>query len=609
MSNLATAYGEAMKRSLTNLSRPLLKHFPTLAAFTASVLVAFLFRDVVVTHPPALLWAALVMAGATLLAAYYSVGTRDTPWSLLVPGISLLSIALLRYGTGGATSLFSALIILPVLWISAQAGRRWVIVAIFGTSAALMLPFVIDRRWSADVSEWLRGIVVPVIFGLAAIVVNELSRQARQQVDGVQRLVKEGENLLAESLSTAAQLKANEVQLRAADRLTRSVLDAVTEQSVIGTDLTGLIDVWNPGAEVMLGLTPFQAQGKRYVFDFHLVDELDAWSRELNYPHGASVLNPGFSALVESARLGRAEVRDWTYVRDDGSRISVSIAVTPRLDDRTETVGYIFVATDVTHALESSRLKDEFVGLISHELRTPLSSILGYLELIRDDDEAPLSAEQLQYLGVAERNAHRLLALVGDLLFTAQVSSGRFPLTLDTVKMSEVVSAAVLSALPVALGAGVELLIELPADALSVRGDSVRLGQACDNLISNALKFTRRGGRVTVSLGSGDDCAVVTVRDTGIGIPESELDQLYARFFRASTATRNAVPGVGLGLTITKAIVTAHEGELDVESEEGVGTAFIMTLPIATLPLAAQPLTKQPLTTLSLEAHRANPAS
>ena len=286
-------------------------------------------------------------------------------------------------------------------------------------------------------------------------------------------------------------------------------------------------------------------------------------------------------------------------MRDDGSRISVSIAVTPRLDDRTETVGYIFVATDVTHALESSRLKDEFVGLISHELRTPLSSILGYLELIRDDDEAPLSAEQLQYLGVAERNAHRLLALVGDLLFTAQVSSGRFPLTLNTVKMSEVVSAAVLSALPVALGAGVELLIELPAEALSVSGDSVRLGQACDNLISNALKFTRRGGRVTVSLGLGDDCAVVTVRDTGIGIPESELDQLYARFFRASTATRNAVPGVGLGLTITKAIVTAHEGELDVESEEGVGTAFIMTLPLAA----------QPLTTLSLEAHRANPAS
>ena len=581
MSIFATAYGAVTKRSARNSSRPLLKHLPTLAAFTASILVAFFFRDLVVTHPFALLWAALAMVGAALLATYYSVGTRVTRWSLIVPGISLLSIALLRYGTGGATSLFSALIILPVLWISAQAGRRWVIVAIFGTSAALMLPDVIDHRWPSDASEWLRGIVAPVVFGLAAVGINELSRQARHQVDDVRRLVRKGEELLAESLSAAAQLESNEVQLRAADRLTRSVLDAVTEQSVIGTDLTGLIDVWNPGAKVMLGLAPVEAQGKRYVFDFHLAEELDARSRELNYPPGATVLNPGFSALVESARLGRAEVRDWTYVRDDGSQISVSLAVTPRVDDHGETVGYIFVGTDVTHALESSRLKDEFVGLISHELRTPLSSILGYLELMRDDEESPLSAEQLQYLGVAERNAHRLLGLVGDLLFTAQVSSGKFPLTISTVNLGEVISAAVISAEPVAIRAGVELLIELPVDALSVRGDSVRLGQACDNLVSNALKFTPRGGRVTVSLESRGHSAVVMVRDTGIGIPESELDQLYARFFRASTATRNAVPGVGLGLTITKAIVTAHEGELDVESEEGVGTAFIMSLPLA----------------------------
>ena len=604
MSILSRGHRLAMKRLSVDAPRPSLRHLPTAIAFAAALLLTVLFRALLVTHPLALIWSALVMVLATILAALYSLTARATRWSLLVPGVSLLAIAVLRYSTGGTTSLFSALIILPVVWISAETGRRWVAVAILGTSAALMLPYAIDLRWPSDASEWLRGVFTPVVFGLAAIVINELSRQARRQVDDVRRLVSEGEKLLAESLSTAAQLEANEVQLRAADRLTRSVLDAVTEQSVIGTDLTGLIDVWNPGAQVMLGLSPVQAQGKRYVFDFHLADELDARSRELNYPPGATVLNPGFSALVESARLGRAEVRDWTYVRDDGSQISVSIAVTPRFDDLSETVGYIFVATDVTHALESSRLKDEFVGLISHELRTPLSSILGYLELIRDDDEAPLSAEQLQYLGVAERNAHRLLALVGDLLFTAQVSSGRFPLTISTVKMSEVVSAAVLSARPVALGAGVELLIELPADALSVLGDSVRLGQACDNLISNALKFTPRGGRVTVGLGSRDDCAVVTVRDTGIGIPESELDQLYARFFRASTATRNAVPGVGLGLTITKAIVTAHEGELDVESEEGVGTAFIMTLPVATLPLATQPLT-----TLSLETYLAKPAS
>ncbi|HEX3679640.1 MAG TPA: ATP-binding protein, partial [Galbitalea sp.] len=111
-------------------------------------------------------------------------------------------------------------------------------------------------------------------------------------------------------------------------------------------------------------------------------------------------------------------------------------------------------------------------------------------------------------------------------------------------------------------------------------GDAVRLGQVCDNLNSNAIKFTPRGGTVTVSLSRSEKDAVVTVRDTGMGIPESELDQLFARFFRATTATRNAVPGVGLGLTITKAIVTAHHGEMGVTSEEGVGTEFTVTLPL-----------------------------
>src|ERR1019366_1737321 len=119
--------------------------------------------------------------------------------------------------------------------------------------------------------------------------------------------------------------------------------------------------------------------------------------------------------LVESARLGDAESREWTYVRSDGTTFPVSLSVTKRVDEAGETTGYLFVAADVTQAREVSRLKDEFVGLISHELRTPLSSILGYLELLRDDDTNPLSEEQEQYLGVAERNAHRLLRLVGDL--------------------------------------------------------------------------------------------------------------------------------------------------------------------------------------------------
>jgi signal transduction histidine kinase len=364
----------------------------------------------------------------------------------------------------------------------------------------------------------------------------------------------------------------------------RGLWASVTEQSVIGTDVTGLIDAWNPGATKLLGIDWRETQGKRFVFDFHVKKELDERARELNYPPGETVLNPGFSALVETARLGSAESREWTYIREDGTPVPVSLSVTKRVDDSGQTFGYLFVAADVTQAREVSRLKDEFVGLISHELRTPLSSILGYLELLRDDDEHPLSEEQEQYLAVAERNAHRLLRLVGDLLFTAQVESGKFPLDLKDVELEQIVTAAVESARPAAAAAGITITEEVVDSELVTYGDPVRLGQVCDNLISNAIKFTPKDGTVTISLSKSEKSALITVRDTGMGIPASELDQLFSRFFRATTATRNAVPGVGLGLTITKAIVVAHHGEMGVTSDEGVGTEFSVTLPLAAQP-------------------------
>jgi signal transduction histidine kinase len=249
----------------------------------------------------------------------------------------------------------------------------------------------------------------------------------------------------------------------------------------------------------------------------------------------------------------------------------------------------------MTEARATERMKDQFVSLISHELRTPLTSILGYLELVLEDEDQPLTEEQRSYLTTVERNADRLLRLVGDLLFTAQVDAGRFTLKPEDVDLATVVRSAEESVRVTAAAAGVEIVVDVPEDALVVHGDAVRLGQACDNLVSNAVKFTPGGGRVTLSLRTAwqtadgevsaeprPDAAPVAqlaVSDTGIGIPSGEQGKLFTRFFRASTAQRNAVPGVGLGLAITKAITTAHGGMLDLVSSEGAGTTFTLTLP------------------------------
>jgi signal transduction histidine kinase len=534
----------------------------------------------IVSNITALMLGTVLVAVATVLSVYVSVTPSLHRLALIVPSLDFLAIGALCVGTGAGASIFSALVVLPVVWFAMERSRINIFFASAGASLALLVQFPFEPQVnSVDV---LRNLFTVVMFSLTAFVVNELSRQLLARLESLRELAARRESMLEHSIDFARELSQSEARLRTAERLFRGLWESITEQSVIGTDVTGLIDAWNPGAVRMLGVSAEDAEDKMHMDAFHLADELEDRARELNYPAGATVLNPGFSALVEPARLGSADVREWTYIHANGNHITVELSVTPRLDDSGETIGYLFVAQDVTKAREVARLKDEFVGLISHELRTPISSILGYLELMRDDEDQPLSETQLQYLGVAERNAHRLLRLVGDLLFTAQVESGKFNLDLTEQRLAPLVHASVESARPAATRAGITLIADI-ADGAEVQVDGVRIGQACDNLISNAIKFTRAGGTVTVSLTEDRTDALISVRDTGMGIPAAELDQLFARFFRATTATRNAIPGVGLGLTITKAIVTAHLGTLDVESEEGVGTTFSLTLPLAPL--------------------------
>jgi signal transduction histidine kinase len=342
----------------------------------------------------------------------------------------------------------------------------------------------------------------------------------------------------------------------------------------------------------MLGLPRTDVVRRRSIVEFHLPEELEAEAESLGIAPGPA---SRLAVLVHTAQEHGSDVRDWTYLAADGQPRTVSVAVTPRTDDRGAHAGWNFVGTDMTEARATERLKDQFVSLISHELRTPLTSILGYLELVLDDEGQPLSDEQRTYLTTVERNADRLLRLVGDLLFTAQVDAGRFTLQPQDVDLATVVRSAEETVRVTAAGAGVDVVVDVPADGLIVSGDAVRLGQACDNLVSNAVKFTPSGGRVTLSLRaawqtadgevSADQrpgsvpVARLSVSDTGMGIPSGEQDKLFTRFFRASTAQRNAVPGVGLGLAITKAITTAHNGTLDLVSAEGEGTTFTLTLP------------------------------
>ena len=232
------------------------------------------------------------------------------------------------------------------------------------------------------------------------------------------------------------------------------------------------------------------------------------------------------------------------------------------------------------------RLKDDFVASVSHELRTPLTSIRGYLELVLDGEVGELTEEQSRYLLVVDRNVDRLLRVVGDLLFAAQVDAGTIALDCCTTDLDQLLREAVEAARPLAAEHEVELELDAEGGA-DLIGDRARLAQILDNLIANAVKFTPPGGHVEVRTFREADVVVVEVADTGIGISDEDQDRLFQRFFRAEGAILHAIEGTGLGLAIVKAIVDAHGGELSVESISGQGTTFRIALPLEQVQAAA----------------------
>ena len=229
---------------------------------------------------------------------------------------------------------------------------------------------------------------------------------------------------------------------------------------------------------------------------------------------------------------------------------------------------------------DTDRLKEEFFELVSHELRTPLTSIIGYLELMLEDDGHALEADERQsFLHVMKRNSERLLALVSDLLFVSKVNADKFTINSEPLELATMAGDTVDAAAPLAAEHSIGLFLAFNSRPV-IQGDPARIAQLLDKLVSNAIKHSDEGERVTVDLSDERTHAVVVVTNSGSHIEQQDIERLFDRFFRAERADRQMVPGIGLGLTIVKAIVDAHGGQIEVASDLESGTSFRVELPI-----------------------------
>ncbi|WP_430786183.1 ATP-binding protein [Actinoplanes sp. G11-F43] len=211
----------------------------------------------------------------------------------------------------------------------------------------------------------------------------------------------------------------------------------------------------------------------------------------------------------------------------------------------------------------------EYIALVGHELRTPLTSIGTYTDLINEEPDGTTVGEIRDLLGVIERNNARLRSLVERLLDLAALEAGHAQLTVGDVDLAAVVRAAL---------AGTQVHTDLP-DKLAVPGDRARLRQVVENLVGNAVKYSPDGTAVHVTLTADDEVAVLCVTDSGIGIPAGEQNQLFARLYRATNARHSGIPGAGLGLALSRAIVELHRGTITLSENDGGGTVATVRLP------------------------------
>jgi signal transduction histidine kinase len=227
-----------------------------------------------------------------------------------------------------------------------------------------------------------------------------------------------------------------------------------------------------------------------------------------------------------------------------------------------------------------NRMKDEFVSTVSHEFKTPLTTITGFLSVMLDGETGPITEQQVKFLQIAKAAAKRLAGLVSDLLDLSRLEGGA-KMELRPLDLLELVGQSVENHRPMAAEGGKNLAWTPPARLSQVLGDQRWLGLVVDNLVSNALKFTRPGGSVTVVARDKGEFTMVEIADDGIGIPAQDRDKIFERFYRASNRTEVNASGTGLGLAIAREVVAKHGGKIWFDSEPGRGTTFRFVVPAA----------------------------
>jgi len=376
--------------------------------------------------------------------------------------------------------------------------------------------------------------------------------------------------------------RAEEVRLRESEQRIRLLVQSVRDYAIFMLDPEGRVESWNEGAQRIKGYTAEEIIGRHF---------------STFYPAEAVANRYPQYELKMAAAAGRFEDEGWR-IRKDGSSFWASVVITALYDDKGELFGFVKVTRDLTERRRAeeraiadarrvaemeaaNRAKSDFLATLSHELRTPLNAIGGYAELLSLGIVGEINDSQGEFLQRIRTSQEHLLALVNDLLNVSRLESGQLKYDLAPVPVQRLLLDLEAMILPQAQGKGVAFEREDCSEKVCAYADAARTQQILLNLLSNAVKFTPSGGRIRVSCDPRVDGVAILVADTGPGIPADKLAAIFEPFVQIGRSLTSTREGVGLGLAISQRLARAMDGDLRVESVEGEGSTFTLTLPLA----------------------------
>jgi two-component system phosphate regulon sensor histidine kinase PhoR len=465
---------------------------------------------------------------------------------LIIPYLDFVAVGFTREGSLQYATSAGLLMLFPVFWLSASglARKTAIVSSLLGTLLIVWTPLFVSPA-PLTLELLAKPLLFPFMmagFSVAVVTMTTSMDSQRQSV-----------------LAKDEQLRAALAASRTREQLLATVLDTVA---------VGLVVVDAHGHDQLMNST--QQAVHRLALPEHLSDpeekDLLVFASDKTTPLGTE------ERPVRRAVNGESFTNYPVWLGPADKARAFSTTARTMKDDDGNYAGAVIAFHDITDMLAALAAKDDFVANVSHEFRTPLTSILGYLAMALDEhDRVP--GDVLKFIDIAERNAQRLNRLVSDLL-----TSKSMAVTTALTDVAGLISDSVASAGPAAARNGVALVTEMPK-ALRAVVDAGRIGQALDNLISNAIKYSPDGGTVTVRAWNDGADVLCEVADTGMGMNDAEQALAFTKFFRADPAVERSIPGLGLGLLITKTIVGKHGGTISIDSERGVGTTMRMVLP------------------------------